>query len=407
MAFHSNIWYAFANISWTEAMQKKINEKLAQNTKPPEKGSVFVRNLEFIGFGLRVTASGVRTFYLRYTIHGRERCCSIGRYPIWSAAAARTEAARLRRMVDVGKDPMAERSALREEPRFSDLTERYIREHLPRKRPGSQKNDISLLERHLLPKFRDRRLGELTHADFEKLHTAVSIGAPIAANRVLALASKMFNLARRWGWIDQNPVALVERNRELARDRYLTMEEVSRLIEVLRGWSDRASARAILLLLLTGSRRGEVLSARWEHFDLSSGVWQKPAAITKQGRNHRVPLSNAALDLLREMANERKEGFLFPGPGERCHLIELKRQWRAIREAADLQDLRLHDLRHCFASLLASQGCSLPVIGALLGHTTPQTTARYTHLLDAPLRTATNLVGNRLVAPVQCKNSKL
>jgi len=377
-------------------MRKKISEHLTKSIKAPRQGSAFLCDPEFTGFGLRVTASGIRSFILRYSLHGRARLYTIGRYPTWSAAAARKEAARLRRMVDVGKDPLTERNAPLDDHTFSDLAERYIKEHLPKKRPGSQKNDISMLRKHLLPHLRDRRLRELSHREFETLHASLSRTWPVAGNRMLALASKMFHLGLKWGWVDENPLLLVERNPEIARDRYLTDKQLKRLMRVLCTWPDKPSSRAFLLLLLTGARRGEVLSARWAEFDLSAGIWQKSGSSTKQCRYHRVPLSDHARYLLREMEKGRVSEFLFPGSGATGHLVELKKQWRRVLKAADIENLRIHDLRHCFASLLASQGCSLPIIGSLLGHTQPQTTARYAHLLDEPLRTAANQVGARL-----------
>ena len=386
-------------------MRKKINSKLIQSIKAPRRGSVFICDPEFVGFGLRVTASGIRSFILRYSLHGRERLYTIGHHPTWSVAAARKEASRLRRMVDVGKDPLKERNAPRKNFLFSDLAERYVKEHLPRKRPGSQKNDLSMLQRHLLPHFKDRCLRELSHRDFETLHATLSKTRPVAGNRVLALASKMFQLARKWGWIDENPLSMVQRNPEIARDRYLTEKQLQRLIHVLSTWPDKRSSRAFLLLLLTGARRGEVLSARWDEFDLSAGIWQKPASTTKQRRSHRVPLSVPATHLLRSMEKGQFNEFLFPGSGATGHLVELKKQWRKVLRTADLENLRIHDLRHCFASLLASQGCSLPIIGSLLGHTNPQTTARYSHLLDEPLRNAANLVGAKLFPSIDDRDN--
>ncbi|MEJ1996030.1 MAG: tyrosine-type recombinase/integrase [Limibacillus sp.] len=379
-------------------MRKKINTKLIRSIKAPRRASIFICDPEFIGFGLRVSASGVRSFVLRYSLHGRERLYTIGHHPTWSAAAARKEASRLRRMVDVGKDPLTERNAPLKDRLFSDLADRYIKEHLPRKRPGSQKNDLSMLRKHLLPHFKNRCLRELSHQEFETLHATLSRTRPVTANRVLSLASKMFQLGRKWGWVDENPLSMVERNPEIARDRYLTEKQLQTLVTVLSTWPDKPSSHALLLLLLTGARRGEVLSARWKEFDLSAGIWQKPANSTKQRRSHRVPLSDHAKHILRKMEKEKGSvnEFLFPGLGATGHLVELKKQWRKILKAAELENLRIHDLRHCFASLLASQGCSLPIIGSLLGHTQTQTTARYAHLLDESLRTAANLAGAKL-----------
>ena len=143
----------------------------------------------------------------------------------------------------------------------------------------------------------------------------------------------------------------------------------------------------------------EVLSATWGQFDLEGGVWVKPSAHTKQKKEHRVPLSAPVIALLSEMKGEAGDGdYLFPGRGDGGHLANLKKPWAAIRKAAKLEDVRVHDLRHSYASILASAGLSLPIIGALLGHTNPATTARYAHLFDEPLREATERVGEVIAA---------
>jgi integrase len=193
------------------------------------------------------------------------------------------------------------------------------------------------------------------------------------------------------GWRLDNPCKGIERNGERRRTRYLTGPEIARLSEALAELEDQSAANAIRLLLLTGARRGELLAARWDDFDLGAGEWCKPGATTKQATEHRVPLSAAACKLLADMREHSDSDFLFParGGGTRPHINEA---WIRLRKAAKLPGVRLHDLRHTYASILASQGLSLPVIGALLGHTTPVTTHRYAHLFNDPLRQATERV---------------
>jgi integrase len=143
-------------------------------------------------------------------------------------------------------------------------------------------------------------------------------------------------------------------------------------------------------LLLTGARRGELLAAHWADIDLAGGIWTKPAATTKQATLHRVPLSKAACQLLATMKVQATSEWLFPAARNAGrHRQNIDDAWNALRKAADIPDVRTHDLRHTYASTLASSGLSLPIIGALLGHTVPATTARYAHLLDDPLRAAT------------------
>jgi integrase len=203
----------------------------------------------------------------------------------------------------------------------------------------------------------------------------------------------MFSLAIKWEMRPDNPAKGIERNPEQRRDRFLSGDELARLTEALADHSEQQSANAVRLLLLTGARRGEVLSATWDQFDLENGVWTKPSAHTKQKKDHRVPLSAPALQLLSDMNAASTSDHLFPGKSPDVPMTEIKHFWAAVCRKAKIRDCRLHDLRHTYASILASSGLSLPIVGALLGHTQPGTTARYAHLYDDPLREATERVG--------------
>ena len=203
----------------------------------------------------------------------------------------------------------------------------------------------------------------------------------------------MLNLAIKWGWRADNPAKGTERNPEEKRHRYLSSAELDRFTAALAKHSDQQAASIFRLLLLTGARRGEVQSMQWGDLELEVGVWTKPGATTKQRTLHRVPLSAPVRQLLADLERERGDlEFVFPGRLG-GHRVEIKAAWRAICKAARIRDLRIHDLRHSYASQLVSAGFSLPTIGALLGHTQPATTHRYAHLADDPLRRATETVG--------------
>jgi integrase len=207
---------------------------------------------------------------------------------------------------------------------------------------------------------------------------------------VLALLSRMFTMAIRWGMRPDNPVRGIERNTEGKRQRYASPVELARLSAALGELRDQGAANAVRLMLLTGARRGEVLAAKWGDFNLDSGSWTKPASTTKQKKTHTVPLSDAACQLLGRMQDEADDGAVYLFPARRTpYRLDIDDAWAALRKATGVADLRLHDLRHTYASVLASAGLSLPVIGALLGHATPVTTARYAHLFPDVQRAAT------------------
>jgi integrase len=376
-------------------MQLRLTDAIIKNLPTPKHGNVITKDTLVRGFGIRITAAGARSFVLKYRrkLDGRERSYTIGSFPDWGTTAAREEAKRLKRTIDGGADPVGEQEENRAAATVADLCARFERDYLPRKRPSTQRVYRQQIRTDILPAFGKTKVAAVSHADIDGFHHRLSARAPTHANRTLAVLSKMFSLAVRWGWRGDNPCKGVERNQENKRHRYLSGAELSRLSAALAKLPDQGAANAVRLLLLTGARRGELLAARWADIDLEAGIWTKPASTTKQAALHRVPLSTAAAQLLTEMRAQADDGaeWTFParGGGHRPHVNEA---WIKARKAAKLDGVHLHDLRHAYASILASAGLSLPVIGALLGHATPVTTARYAHLFDDPLRQATERV---------------
>jgi integrase len=372
----------------------RLTDTSVKQLPAPKRGNRVTYDEAVKGFGARVTAAGSRAFVLRYRRRsdGRERLYTIGSHPDWSVGAARDEAKRLKRAIDGGADPVGDLEHHRGSPTMADLCARFLADYVPRKRPSTQDDYRQRVAVDILPALGRMKVAGVSRADVDAFHHKISARAPIHANRVLALLSRMMSLSVRWGWRTDNPVKGIERNQETPRQRYLTGAELARLTEALADLRDQGAANAVRLLLLTGARRGELLAARWSDIDLDAGVWVKPGSTTKQKTIHRVPLSEATCRLLAGMKAQAGAGaeWLFPPPrGCTPHRIDLDDAWRALREAAGIADVRLHDLRHTFASVLASSGLSLPIIGALLGHTKAQTTLRYAHLLDDPLRAAT------------------
>ena len=423
-------------------MPERITDKLVKDAEAPASGNRIIRDDLVRGFGLRITSAGAKAFILGYSSAGRERRYTIGSYPTWSVEAARKEAKELRRRVDGGADPLAEKEAVREAPDVGDLCDYYEREHLPRKRPISQRDDKAMLAKIVRPRLGRLKVATVDSDDVARLHAKLSETAPVRANRVVSLLSKMFSLAVKQKWIADNPAKGIARNPEVAWKEYVRGAELSALIAALGERTD-ASADVVRLLLITGARRGETLSATWQQFDLSRGTWRKPASSTKQRREHEVALSAPARKLLSDMRARASAAddadHLFPGRVEGKPQTDLKTAWHGIvrrasvilwsqqpdtpagtivadlsakmgrdprfaevvREAgkrgvklpAGLTALRVHDLRHSFAAMLASGGASLPLIGALLGHASPTTTARYSHLYADVQREAADRAG--------------
>lgn len=372
----------------------RLNDTAIKQLPAPEIGNRVVFDATVKGFGIRVTAAGAKAFVVRYRRRSdsRQRLFTIGSFPDWGTGAARDEAKRLKRQIDGGADPVGELEYHRGSPTIADLCDRFLTDYVPRKRPSTQDDYRQQVTVDILPALGRMKVAGVTHADVDAFHRRISARAPVHANCVLTLLSRMLSLAILWGWRTDNPAKGIERNQETPRQRYLTGAELARLTAALDELKDQGAANAVRLLLLTGARRGELLAARWTDINLDAGVWIKPGATTKQRTTHRVPLSEAACQLLAGMKAQAGAGaeWLFPPPrGCTPHRIDLDDAWRVLREAAGIADVRQHDLRHTYASILASSGLSLPIIGQLLGHTKAQTTLRYAHLLDDPLRAAT------------------
>ena len=378
----------------------RLTDAAVRRLPAPQRGNKVHYDDELAGFGCRITCGGAKAFVVNYRVKGsgRERRITIGKYPAWQVKAARDEAERLRRLIDSGGDPLDDIEEARAAPTMADLIERFEQEHLPRKRGRTAEHYRSILQTHVVPHFGlHTKVLDVQFTDVDSLHRKITkAGSPYAANRALAVVAKMFALACRWQMRGDNPAKHVERNVESKRKRYLSANELARLTAALAEYSNQQIANIIRLLMLTGSRRSEVVLMRWKDVDLENGTWTKPASTTKTKTDHSVPLSAPAMQLLSEIYDAQRGArseHVFPSSRGDGRVIELKDHWARLCKAAGIAGLRIHDLRHSFGSQLVSGGASLPLIGALLGHSNPTTTARYAHLYDDPQRAAVERVG--------------
>jgi len=394
--------------------------------------------IEWLGperFGLRITAGGSRSFVIRYrNADGADREHTIGRLDaardgggVWTLATAREAAKVLLREIDAGRaDPVQDDRSKREAPTVGELLDKFEKEHLPKLRASTQRDYKSIAKNYLRPKLGTKKVAAVQYADVDGLHREIAERAPFRANRVVAVLSKAMTLAIRWKMRPDNPCKTVERRPEPNRERFLSPQEIARLGEALSATREQVSAAAIRLMLLTGARRGEALGAEWSEFDLSAGVWHKPGIKLKQRRDHHLALSAPALALLTELRKEaaRDARYLFPGSGTKP-LREIKKLWASVTRKAGIgkfepvldkagkprkdkdgkplmkwkADARLHDTRHTVASILASNGASLVLIGSVLGHSQPQTTSRYSHLVESAQRAAMETIGRAIAPP--------
>jgi integrase len=401
-----------------ERQPRRLDDKYVQGLDLPATGTARhwdcldpkrPKALWVSGFGVRLSAGGSRSFVLRYRNANREeRLFTIGDFPTWSTEAARDEAVALKRRIRDGGDPLKERREVQNAPDMASLCELFLEQHANRKRAGTKNGYRVAVEKHIRPALGRKLVAAVNREDIRKLHQKITDGGRIyQANRTLACLSAMFSLAMQRKLRADNPCRGITRNDEKARKTYLTREQLARLTEVLAEYEDQRHANVVRILLLVGARVGEVLGARWNQFNFDRNVWIKPSSETKQRREHEVPLSDPALDLLHAMREAAPPDavYLFPG-GKDGHLGDIRKAWTSICQRAGLVGVRVHDIRHSHASLLVSSGYSLETIGALLGHSSHATTMRYSHLHDSAKREAANKVGSIMAGLVAKRPGK-
>ena len=355
---------------------------------------------ELTGFGVRVYPSGARVYVAQTRGPGGPKRVTVGRHGVISADQARQRAALIIARVKAGEEPIPAPMAPRTGPTVAEIAARYLEEHVAvRCKPATAEQCGRVIRKYILPELGDLPLAAVGRKHVTEMHYKLC-DAPAMANKAVATCSRMFNQAEAWGLAPEggNPCRFVVKYRERKRERFLTEGEFRRLGRLLSeaaaegGMSARAAA-AIRLLMLTGCRRNEILTLRWEDVDLDAG--ELHLRVSKTGAKT-IPLDRPALEVLATAKRVEGNPYVITGTAEGAHLTDLQKPWRRVRKAAGLGDVRIHDLRHTFASEAVMGGESLPMVGRILGHTQAQTTARYAHLADDPLQKASERIASSL-----------
>ncbi|WP_108462315.1 site-specific integrase [Devosia naphthalenivorans] len=344
------------------------------------------------GLVLEVRATGRKTFYQRYTDrHGAQRQYKIGTADVITLEQARRKGRAIKAEAFLGPDPQLQRQELRASLTLSELVQsRYLPYVQEYKR--SWKTDEIMLRLHILPALGRLYLDEVTAEQISAMLRTMRVKGYAAGttNRAVILLRYIFNLARKWkiaGVTAENPTAPLQLAPDVHRDRFLSPEETRRLLESIAADENRVAADAVLLLLLTGGRRNEITQAEWKHID-----WRKKTLLvprSKSGKPRKITLSGQAVALLKGIKRTKGNPYIFPTEATGRPSPSLYGPWDRIRKRAGLADVRLHDLRHSFASFLVNTGVSIYVVQDLLGHTQLRTTQRYAHLSDDTRRDAT------------------
>lgn len=370
---------------------------------PPGKRKIEYCDTAFPGLyvEVRATSPGQGTYYLRYkNQRATTRHVKIGRSTELTLTQARKKAKEIKAEVVLGADPQAERRRKRTIPTFAQFAhEQYLPYTKPRKR--SWKTDVSILNNHLLPMFGEYPLDEISRPQISAFHTSVRATglAPATCDLFLIVLRRMLNLAVEWEILSRNPASKIEMfNVDNRKERYLTDAEMKRLLQILKTDNNRPVCLVILFLLSTGARVQEALKACWEYIDLDKRVWRIPSINSKSKRPRVVPLNDMALNVLnacKKMNPDTAHVFISGHTGK--PLTNIRMIWYRLREAAGLDDFRIHDCRHNFASTLVNSGRSLYEVQQILGHHDPKVTMRYSHLstdaLQAAASSASSVLG--------------
>ena len=376
---------------------RTISHRTVQGLPVAEKDAVYW-DRKLPGFGVRVYPSGSKVYLVQTRAGGKSKRVAIGRHGVITSDQARAKATQMIARIKAGEDPNPE--AAKPAPTIAELAERYLVEHVEvRCKPRTVEACRWLVKKFVLPDLGKMAIDAVDREHIAALHHKHR-DTPYQANRILEVVRKMFNLAEAWGLRKDggNPCRFVQKYKEKKRERFLTDEEFHRLGQVLNeiegdGSETLSAVAAIRLLMLTGCRLAEIQTLSWDDVNLDAAEIRLRDGKTGA---RMVPLSGAAVSVLSALPRPDDNPWVIVGKKPGAHLTDLQHPWRRIRARAGLDDVRIHDLRHSFASKALALGESLPMIGKLLGHTQVQTTARYAHLANESVKASGSRVGDSI-----------
>jgi len=394
-------------------MRAKITKRLVDSVTADETtGDIKIWDTDLQGFGIRIRVGGTKTYFVKTRVNGKQVWYSLGKHgsPL-TPDTARERAHKILVQAIDGTNPADEKKENRQAMSVEDLCDLYLKEGCTTKKPTTLVSDKGRIARHIIPLLGNKKVKEVTCGDVERFIQSVALGKTAkdektgkrgraivvggkgTATRTVGLLGGIFTFAVGRGFRENNPVQGVKRFKDKKCERFLSEKELGELGKALREAEEegenKAAIGAIRLLMLTGCRRSEILTLKWQHIDFDWGCLRLPDS--KTGAKI-VPIGKAAIDLLESLPKSEGNSYVFASNKEGLHLVGIQKVWDRVRESAGLDDVRLHDLRHSFASVGAASGDSLLMIGALLGHKDAKTTARYAHLSDNPIKQAADRI---------------
>ena len=383
-------------------MSQRLSKRVVDATQAGQKDT-YVWDSALKGFGLKVTPSGRKTYLVQYRLGGRKgrtRRVTLGTHGTLTAETARALAKTALGQVSSGLDPNAEKDKVRGGYTMDFMLDKFDAAHIALKlKPKSQEDYRRNIKVHIKPKIGHLLVHQVTRSDIMRLHESMH-ERPYCANRTVATLSKFFNWCEKFEYREEgkNPCRFVDKYKENKRQRFLSAQEQERLSDTL----DQALREKIVsssaiytirLLSLTGARLGEIINLKWEYINWERGTLELPDSKTGAKT---IYLNAPAKEILSGIIRRIDNPYVCYGTIAGRPIVNIQKSWRRVRAMAGLDDVRLHDLRHTFASVAVSSGMSLPMIGALLGHSEPRTTARYAHLASDPLIEAAEIIGRKI-----------
>lgn len=376
------------------------------------------------GFGVRVSAKGAKTYVLKYTNNSKvQKTYTIGNHGDITPKLARDEAQKLKGINAAGRDPHSEKMAHRRSLTVSELCDKYLAEGCSHKKQSTIYTDKGRIRRHIKPLLGSKKVADITKNDITRFYDdikkgktatrektkkqglAVVTGGDGTARKAVKLLSAMYNFAIDDGLDTINPTQGVKLGKDNKNKRFLSESELGQLQTALNNaklsGTNVFAVSAIELLTLTGCRKGEILNLRWSEVDLAEPCLN--LADSKTGKKI-IPISDKASEVIEKLPKINNSKFVFPGSNPSKSYSGIQKVWKNILESAGLENVRIHDLRHTFASTAASNGVPLAIIGSLLGHKDPSTTQQYAHITNEASKTATNQIANILSEAMQSKS---
>ena len=375
------------------ADKHNFTKKFIESLKPAQNGKRnYHKDSKVNGLEIMVTDKGSKSFKVTRKKDGRIIRVTLGKYPDISIENARQKALEVNSQISQGINPNEAKNNLKQEITLLELLEQYIDRYSKKHKATWEYDDKEV--RRLTSHLANRKISTIANEEIRKLHEDIGQNSGIyQANRLLAMVRAMYNKAIEWGYKGENPTAGIKKFKEKSRDRFIQTDELPRFFKALAKEENKITRDYIYFSLYTGARKNNVLTAKWEQINFSTLEWRIPK--TKNGDPQNIPLIKQAIELLKNRKEENEKldlqdfqkQWVFPSLTSKAgHLIDPKKAWKRILEKAQIQDLRLHDIRRTLGSYQAITGASLPIIGKSLGHKSSQATQIYSRLNNDPIR---------------------